>query len=204
MTVADKVTSIRIILAPIFFIIYLLPNLLQSVIDAPPAGDSPFTPLLKLLWVIVLWVLFIASEITDLLDGKIARSRNETSDFGKLFDPFSDTLVRITYFLCFVIDGMLPALLLLIVLYREFSIQFLRNLLLKKGIVQGARGGGKVKAVTYMITGAVTLLAVSVKTLDLSDRLFSVLRSVSISIFVLSVILAILSFLDYLNVYRKS
>jgi CDP-diacylglycerol--glycerol-3-phosphate 3-phosphatidyltransferase len=203
MTLADKVTGIRIMLAPVFFILYALPRFLQSLGDAQ-AAVAPFIPLLKLLWIIGLWVLFIASEITDLLDGKIARSRHETSDFGKLFDPFSDTLVRITYFLCFVIDGMLPSFLLLIVLYREFGIQFLRNLLLKKGIIQGARRIGKVKALAYMITGAVTLLGVSVKTLALGDGLFSLLHTAGIGSFAVAVILALVSFLDYLKVYRKS
>jgi CDP-diacylglycerol--glycerol-3-phosphate 3-phosphatidyltransferase len=204
MTLADKVTSIRIILAPVFFIIYLMPRFLESSAIIPLPADASLTPLLKLLWVIALWTLFIASEITDLLDGKIARSRNEVSGFGKLFDPFSDTLVRITYFLCFVIDGVLPSFLLLIVLYREFSIQFLRNLMLKKGIVQGARSGGKIKAVTYMLAGAIALLAVSVDTLKLGAGLVSVLRTTSVAVFFISVVLAVISFFDYLNVYRKS
>jgi CDP-diacylglycerol--glycerol-3-phosphate 3-phosphatidyltransferase len=190
MTAADKVTSIRLILAPVFFTVYLLPRFF-----ALPAG---------LLWVIMLWVLFIASEITDLLDGRIARARNEVSDFGKLFDPFADTLVRITYFLCFVLDSILPAPLLLIVLYREFSIQFLRNLLLKKGVVQGARNGGKLKAVAYMIAGAFALLAASAQRLGFDDRVFAILRTTSIVIFFISVILALISFFDYVSVYRKS
>jgi CDP-diacylglycerol--glycerol-3-phosphate 3-phosphatidyltransferase len=195
MTLADKVTSIRLILAPIFFVVYLIPSYI--------AGGSP-PPAITLLWVIILWVLFIVSEITDLLDGRIARYRKEASDFGKLFDPFSDTLVRITYFLCFVIDGILPAPLLLIVLYREFSILFLRNLMIRKGVVQGARSGGKIKAFTYMLAGASALLAVSVDKLGLSEKLFAILRSISVGFFIISVILAVISFFDYLNVYRKN
>jgi len=101
MTVADKVTSIRLILAPFFFVVYLLPRWFSI-------GASWTVP--------VLWILFIIAELTDLVDGKVARSRNEVSDFGKLFDPFADTLVRITYFLCFVVDNILPALLLMIIL----------------------------------------------------------------------------------------
>jgi phosphatidylglycerophosphate synthase len=38
-----------------------------------------------------------------MLDGMIARKQGEVSDFGKLYDPFADTLTQITYFLCFVI-----------------------------------------------------------------------------------------------------
>jgi CDP-diacylglycerol--glycerol-3-phosphate 3-phosphatidyltransferase len=200
MTLANKITSIRLILAPLFFAVYFLPRLFDSL-DIPVA-DSVGN-LLHLIYIVVLWALFIASEITDLIDGNIARSRNEVSEFGKLFDPFADTLVRITYFLCFVLDGIFPAALFLVVLYRELSIQFLRNLMIRKGVVQGARKGGKIKAFTYMLTGVAALLAVSVQKLNLDASLFSVLHVIALSLFSVSVLVAIVSFLDYLSVYKK-
>jgi CDP-diacylglycerol--glycerol-3-phosphate 3-phosphatidyltransferase len=195
MTLADKVTSLRLILAPIFFVVYLLPG--WSGVLAPAV-------------VPVLWILFIVSEITDLLDGKIARSRGEVRDFGKLYDPFADTLVRITYFLCFVLDGILPAALLVVVVYREFGILFLRVLMMKKGIAMGARMGGKIKAFAYMIAGFLALLAVSADRFGL-DRVFSLpvslffcLKWAAQGVFVLSVLIAVLSFVDYVSVYRKA
>jgi CDP-diacylglycerol--glycerol-3-phosphate 3-phosphatidyltransferase len=200
MTSADKITSIRLVLAPVFFIVYLLPlfNLPFGLHDAWfAAGKGAWT-------VPVLWLLFIVSEITDLLDGKVARKRNETSDFGKLFDPFADVLVRITYFLCFVIDGILPVILLLVVLYREFSILFVRILMMKKGIAMGARWGGKIKAVAYMIAGAVALLASSAERLGLDSRFYTWFRLGSIILFFISVVLALTSFADYITVYRKT
>jgi CDP-diacylglycerol--glycerol-3-phosphate 3-phosphatidyltransferase len=120
MTLADKITTLRLILAPFFFFVYLLPVLF-------PAGfvnGSHWT-------VPVLWILFICSETTDLIDGKVARKRMEVSDFGKLYDPFADVLVMITYFLCFVVTGILPAIFFLLVLYREFGILFIRILMMK-------------------------------------------------------------------------
>jgi CDP-diacylglycerol--glycerol-3-phosphate 3-phosphatidyltransferase len=194
MNLADKVTSLRLILAPFFFILYLFPEigLFSWVSD-------------DLRWTVpVLWILFILSEITDLLDGKIARARHEVSDFGKLFDPFADVLVRITYFLCFVIDGILPALLFLVVLYREFGIQFLRNLMLKKGVVLGARKGGKLKAVTYMLAGAVALLAASAARFGLDDAVILPLRTGAVVIFLISVVISVISFIDYVSVYNKT
>jgi CDP-diacylglycerol--glycerol-3-phosphate 3-phosphatidyltransferase len=200
MTLANKVTSIRLILAPLFFAAYFLPHLFDSVDIS--AADS-VKNLLHLIYVVVLWGLFIASEITDLIDGKLARSRNEVSEFGKLFDPFADTLVRITYFLCFVLDGILPAILFLVALYRELSIQFLRNLMIRKGVVQGARKGGKIKAFAYMLTGVAALLAASVRRLDLDAQLFSILHIAAVVLFSISILAAIISFLDYLSVYKK-
>ncbi|MDR1902567.1 MAG: CDP-diacylglycerol--glycerol-3-phosphate 3-phosphatidyltransferase [Treponema sp.] len=193
MTLADKVTTIRVILSPIFFILYLAPEFFPSV----PGLQAPWT-------VIVLWLIFIISEITDLLDGRIARGRNEVSDFGKLYDPFADVLVRVTYFLCFVITGILPVVLLLIVLYREFGILFLRVLMMKKGLALGARKGGKLKAVTYMLTGIVALLAVSIKRMELGNTLFTIFRNSATVLFIISTIISVLSFVDYIAVYRRT
>ncbi len=193
MTLADKLTFSRIIMAPLFFVIYLLPHFFP---DWPYAAGIWTLP--------VLWALFIASEISDLLDGKIARARNEVSDFGKLFDPFSDVLVRITYFLCFVIDGIFPVPLLLIVLYREFSIQFVRTLMMKKGVAMGARMSGKVKAVTYMASGAIALLAETVFRLGCAGTPFTILKIISIIIFTIGAVMAVTSFLEYLSVYKKA
>ncbi|MDR2417477.1 MAG: CDP-diacylglycerol--glycerol-3-phosphate 3-phosphatidyltransferase [Treponema sp.] len=190
MTLADKVTASRLVLAPLFFVVYRLPVWFSASMDWT--------------WTIpALWVLFIGAELTDLVDGKIARARKEVSDLGKLLDPFADVLARITYFLCFVLDGILPAPVLLVVLYREFGIQFLRNLmLLNKNTAQGARMGGKIKAVTYMIAGGVALLASSARTLGF-DAVFWPLRTAAVLIFLISAVFAVISFMDYLTVYRK-
>jgi CDP-diacylglycerol--glycerol-3-phosphate 3-phosphatidyltransferase len=200
MTLSDKVTSVRLILAPAFFVVYLLPEILPSFFALPAAG----------LWggaawtVPVLWAIFVVSEITDMLDGMIARKRAEVSDFGKLFDPFADTLTQISYFLCFIVDGILPPLLFLAVLYREFSMLFVRNLMLKKGIAQGARPGGKIKTVTYILAGALALLASSVVRLGFDGELFAHLVLAARVVFALSVVVALLSFLDYIVVYAKT
>jgi CDP-diacylglycerol--glycerol-3-phosphate 3-phosphatidyltransferase len=177
-------------MAPVFFIVYLLPRLIPSW----PAGA----------WTVpVLWVIFVVSELTDMLDGLLARRRGETSDFGRLFDPFADTLTQLSYFLCFVIDGILPAPLYLLVLYREYSILFVRNLMLKKGVAMGARSLGKLKTVTYILAAALALLASSLIRLD-APALVSGVKIAAQAVFFLSVVLSVLSFMDYLSVYRKA
>ena len=193
MTLADKVTSARLVIAPVFFVIYLLPRFFPSFFAVTPSWMVP-----------VLWVLFVVSEITDMLDGMIARKRGEVSEFGKFFDPFADTLTQVTYFFCFVIDGILPPLLFLAVLYREFSILFIRNLMLKRGITMGARMGGKIKTVTYILAGALALLASSVLRLGMDDSYYRWLTLAAEGVFVVSVILAVISFFDYVSVYRKT
>ncbi|MCL2411017.1 MAG: CDP-diacylglycerol--glycerol-3-phosphate 3-phosphatidyltransferase [Treponema sp.] len=198
MNLANKLTLSRIILAPVFFVIYLLPRFFPSL--AVDGGG----------WTIpVLWVIFIVSEITDYFDGLAARKLKLTSNFGKLFDPFADTLVQITCFLCFVIDGVwdagiLPAILLLMVIYREFGILFLRNLTLQKGVTLGARLAGKIKTVMYIVAVGAALLAVSFERLAVFEHLLPQIKFASLLIFAVSVIIAIVSFVDYLIIYKKT
>jgi CDP-diacylglycerol--glycerol-3-phosphate 3-phosphatidyltransferase len=191
---ADKVTSLRLIMTPFFFILYLLPGM--NLFGTNAAFEGAW-------FLIALWVMFIVGEISDLLDGHIARSRNEVSDFGKLFDPFADTLVRVTYFLCFVVTGILPVIPFLIILYREFGILFVRILMMKKGVAMAARLGGKIKAFSYMLTGGFCLLYVTLERLGMAS-LAPAFRMVANVIFIISTAIAVVSFVDYLILYKKT
>ncbi|MDR3019740.1 MAG: CDP-diacylglycerol--glycerol-3-phosphate 3-phosphatidyltransferase [Treponema sp.] len=193
MNLANKLTFFRLILAPVFFIIYLFPHFVPSWLEKGTAWTIP-----------VLWIIFIVSEVTDLLDGIAARKLNQMTDFGKFFDPFADTLMQITCFLCFVIDGIFPAILFLLVIYREFGILFVRNLMLKKGITLAARLGGKIKTVVYIVAAGAALLTVSVQRLAFFEFLFPYFKIGANVIFAISVIISIISFIDYLIVFRKA
>jgi len=202
MTLADKFTTTRILMAPVFFVIYFLPRFFPSVFAVTSSGEGALRFIGAPWTVPVLWIIFVVSEVTDMLDGMIARKLEGENDFGKLYDPFADTLTQLTYFLCFVIDGILPPLLFLAVLYREFSILFIRNLMLKKGITMGARMGGKIKTVAYILAGGLALLASSVLRLGIGGGFYRIFTIAATVVFIVSVIIAIVSFFDYVSVYR--
>ncbi|MCE1196763.1 CDP-diacylglycerol--glycerol-3-phosphate 3-phosphatidyltransferase [bacterium] len=185
MTKADKVTMSRIALAPLFFILYSYP-----ILSAVPT-------------VLLLWILFAVIEVSDFVDGKIARSSNEVSDFGKLFDPFADVLARLTYFACFAFSGIMPLWIFVIILYREFSINFLRMMLAFKGIAMGARPGGKLKAGLYMVSGMLALLVASLERLAILSSLVPALKIIVFAAFCAAGLLALVSFVDYLLQYRR-
>ncbi len=191
MTQADKLTTVRLVFAPLFFVLYTLQEWF------------PLTEQWNIWLVPLLWVLFIVAELTDLFDGMVARARGEVSDFGKLYDPFADTLARMTYFLCFVVDGILPALLFIVILYREFGILFLRLQVMKKGVAMGARSGGKIKAVCYMLAGGFALLYSSIVRFDPNSPLAAWAEWAAVAVFAVSVVLALVSFVDYYRQYKK-
>ena len=186
MTLADKLTASRIALAPLFFIAYRCGEFL---------GPVPY--------VTILWALFLVIELSDLLDGLAARSTGTVSDFGKLFDPYADVFARITYFVCFVLAGLMPAWAFILVLYRELSINFIRMLLAQRGITMGARKGGKLKSATYMAAGAASLLYVSCSRLGFVADLLPPLFIAVYALYSLAAFLAVLSFADYFVQYKK-
>ncbi|MBP7094551.1 MAG: CDP-diacylglycerol--glycerol-3-phosphate 3-phosphatidyltransferase [Spirochaetia bacterium] len=187
MTTADKLTASRIILAPVFFAAFLLYR----------SGLVPPLPVL-----VAMWLLFIYMEVSDLLDGMAARASSTVSDFGKLFDPFADVLARLTYFLCFAIDGIMPLWILLLVLYREYSIMFLRMLLTRRGISMGARPGGKAKAVLYMSAGLLSLAVVTLREYTALPGLAAA-ETLTMVAYALAAILLVVSFIDYVAQFRK-
>ena len=198
MNLANKLTFSRIIIAPLFFIIYLLPRFFPSMFINGTGWTIP-----------VLWSIFFISEITDYFDGLAARKLNQSTDFGRLFDPFADTLVQLTYFLCFIIDGIwgggiIPVILFLIIIYREFGILFIRNLMLKKGITLGARMGGKIKTVAYIVAVGTALLAASFERYNVQGAFITHIKTGAFIIFIVSVIISIASFIDYLLIYIKT
>jgi CDP-diacylglycerol--glycerol-3-phosphate 3-phosphatidyltransferase len=186
MTLANKFTLLRIILAPAFFLVYFFST-----------GGAVWT-------VALLWIIAVIAEFTDMFDGMAARRLKQSSDFGRLFDPFADTIMQTTAFLCFVIDGILPAALFLVVLYREFGILLLRNFMLQRGVTMGARISGKIKTVAYITAAAVALLYTSLRRLDVLEPFQPILSIAAIAVFAVYVLFSVISFIDYAVVCRAA
>ena len=189
MGLPNIITFARIALSPIFFCVFYIPYWLE----APPAIPLAF-----------LWFLFAIIEITDLIDGRIARRLDQTSDTGKLLDPFADSLSRLTYFLCFMIAGIMEVWIFVILLYRDLSVSFVRLMMSKRGITMGARLSGKLKAIVYAIAGILGLGMLSIREFDFIQPVFDVSEIVVYIIFLLSAVIAVWSLADYLTALRSS
>jgi CDP-diacylglycerol--glycerol-3-phosphate 3-phosphatidyltransferase len=187
MKLANFFTVLRIILAPVFLLIYFSPQLNSAFLHVS---------------VCIMIPLLIFAEFTDFLDGFYARKANAVSDFGKLFDPFADVFLHITTFFCYAVSGHVSLVLILLIIYREFAMLFLRMIATKSGIAIGARKGGKFKTVLYVIAGFYSLFLES--SLRLGFDFFtttSVFTSVGTLLYLLALLAAYVSFIDYLIVF---
>jgi len=102
-------------------------------------------------------VTFSIACWTDFLDGYLARKRNEISDFGKFMDPLADKILVVSALLAFVEMNLVPAWIVLIIVFREFVITGLRLTALARGTNVAAEAVGKYKTVAQMVSIYVVL-----------------------------------------------
>jgi CDP-diacylglycerol--glycerol-3-phosphate 3-phosphatidyltransferase len=96
-------------------------------------------------WRIIAWCLFFAVGLTDLLDGRLARSRNTVTELGKFLDPVADKALIATAMIGLSILGDLPWWITIVILAREVGITLFRLAVIKRGVIPANRGG-KIKA----------------------------------------------------------
>lgn len=189
MKTSNVYTTIRIVLAPIFLVLFFFPM---------------WTGLCTKLSVFIMIPLLIFAEFTDFLDGHYARKHNEVSDFGKLFDPFADVLLHLTTFFCYAVSGYIPMFFLLLFIYREFGMNFVRLIAAKQGVAIAARKGGKLKTVLYVVAGMFSLFLEMVKRLDLFPTMNTDFwLGFGVGIYIIALLVSYISFIDYL-VHFKS
>lgn len=149
MNLPNKITCVRLALIPIFIIFYM--------VDVIPYGK------------LIATLIFVAACLTDLIDGKIARSRGLVTDLGKFLDPIADKVLVMSALLLLIAypvvphigtEGANPAIMpqdigiiaAIIILARELIISAFRQIAATKNVVMAADIYGKVKTVFQFIT----------------------------------------------------
>ncbi len=105
MVYPNQLTVLRIILTPIFLVLFL--------------SDEPLLKQISL-------VVFVIAAITDWYDGWLARKFNYITNWGKFLDPLADKILTSTAFLAFAFQGVLQMWMVLIIIVRDFLITGLR------------------------------------------------------------------------------
>ena len=139
MNLPNKLTLLRVALVPLYLLLLWLFE-----------GDKAMQ-----IWPLL---VFILASLTDMLDGRIARSRNLITNFGKFMDPIADKLLVTAAMLVFVDWHMMPAWVVIVVVAREFIVSALRLVAANNGRVIAAGWSGKVKTASTMVCICIMLL----------------------------------------------
>lgn len=160
MNLPNKLTLLRIALVPFFIASLLIPFPHHYIVSL---------------------AVFALAAITDCLDGKIARKNNLITDFGKFLDPLADKILVISALVCFISLNLCDSVLVIIVLFREFTVTSVRLMAATKGKVVAANIFGKIKTVTQMI--AIIAIFVMQYALELMNMGIIPLESPTISLY---------------------
>jgi len=104
-------------------------------------------------------VIFIIAAVSDILDGHLARSRNQVSTLGKFLDPIADKLLVSAALIVLVEKHLAPSWAVVIIVGREFIVTGLRSVAMSEGIVIQAQASGKIKMWAQCIAIVALLIA---------------------------------------------
>ena len=142
MNLANKLTLIRIFLVPVFLLFIATKDI--------PYGSFIAT------------FIFILASLTDKLDGYVARSRNQITNFGKFMDPLADKLLVTAALISLVELQVVPGWAAVVIIAREFAVSGLRSIAAAQGRVIAASWWGKIKTVIQIIAIILLLLKVNI------------------------------------------
>ena len=188
MNLPNKLTVLRVILAPILLIVMMI--------------DFKFNMGLSLL-------IFIIASLTDLFDGKIARKRNLITTFGKFLDPIADKLLVFAAFIGLWKTGAVIGMewIIFIAIVRELLVASARMLAATDGNVIAADIFGKLKTVAQMTAIIAVMFFEQLKALfafpDVPDVFVSVLNITGSVLMWITAVLTVFSGLNYLKGCKK-
>jgi len=122
--------------------IALIPGVLWLLWDGTPRANF---------WAAM---LYIATALTDLIDGYLARKWGQISVLGKFLDPLADKLLVMATLIFLAYLGRLPFLgvvAVIIMLGRELAVTALRTIAMSEGVVMAAMRTGKDKTALQMV-----------------------------------------------------
>ena len=137
--VANLLTMVRILLVPVFVVLLL-------------AGGTAGR--------LAALATFCVASLTDLLDGRLARSRGLVTDFGKIADPVADKALTGAALICLSALGELPWWVTGVIMFREVGVTALRFWVIRRGVIAASRGG-KLKTLLQVIAICLYVLPAS-------------------------------------------
>jgi len=148
--VANVLTMARIVLVPVF-VAFLF------------AGGTA--------WRLAALGTFVVASLTDVLDGRLARSRGLVTDFGKIADPVADKALTGAALIGLSALGELPWWVTGVIMFRELGVTALRFWVIRWGVIAASRGG-KLKTLLQVMAICLYLLPATLSPPELVRELF--------------------------------
>ncbi len=148
MNLPNKITMGRIILSIIILVLMVFP--FYNVGYTFPQYLIMGRVVINLKYIIC-GILFIIASVSDFLDGRIARKRNQVTDFGKVMDAIADKILVNGILIILATDGVIPVVIPVIIITRDTVVDCVKMIAGSKGKVVGASISGKIKTVCMMI-----------------------------------------------------
>ena len=190
MNLPNRLTVTRLVMAPLFFVAFFLSDIIPSI--------NPY------FYCALLVVMYIIMELTDLLDGKIARRKKLVTDLGKVLDPFADVICHLTFFTCLLSCGIMPVWAYIFILWREFAQSFTRMLMMGKGKAMAANIFGKAKTCLYALACICGFAYRILTVFKVEGSCLETFGKVLVVLFALTAISSVVSYLIYVNAIIKS
>lgn len=108
-------------------------------------------------WRVAAFFAFALASFTDLLDGRIARSRGLITDFGKIADPIADKALTGAALVTLSVLGQLAWWVTAVIIAREVGVTVLRFWVIRRGVIAASRGG-KLKTLLQVVAIALYVL----------------------------------------------
>ena len=178
-TPANIVTCVRIAFIPIFMVV-------AAVADI--RGEASLS--------VAAFLIYVTLSLTDKLDGHLARSRNEITDFGKFLDPIADKLLVFSALLMLLDRGEVQVWVVFVILVREFLVSALRMVAASNGEVIAADTLGKAKTAVTMVSLCGYYLYLALLAMGNAD-LAGLVWLVSWSLMMAAVVLTVVSGVQY-------
>ncbi len=146
-------------------------------------------------------IIFFVAGVTDLLDGRIARSRNQVTPLGVFMDLAADKVLVAGVLIAMVEVDLVPTWIAATILVRELVVQAIRQLAAAESVVISARALGKAKTLTTL--GGMFILLLGADALGggplASTGVGDALHAVGFWMLVLGTVLTVVSGLLYLR-----
>ena len=181
MNTPNKLTILRILMIPFFLLFLLIEQIPHHFLCA--------------------LVIFIVASLTDMLDGYLARKNNLVTDFGKFLDPLADKMLVTSALICFIELKVAPAIVVVLIIFREFMVTSIRLVASGSGEVIAASIWGKLKTVFQLVSICIILLMQELVESALLD--FSIAYFCGLVLLWICVVLTLVSGFQYLWAYRK-